>query len=442
MQDLIQLLGSNLGVTIGVFIFLLLMAIIIFAKKYVRIFEPNIFYVHLRKGKAISQGEGGMVIRIPFFDRVLIVDRTVQQLNISAEEVLSKEKQKIKLKAVLQWQAVDAISTINNVRWEEIPSRLTAIIESVIRTACAQLSVEEILEERQKIIEAIKKELVDIVMDWGLAVITVELVDVAVVNDEFLRNMAKPREAEMQKTAKIAQIQSEQETGMMDIARSRLLKSKEIEMSQEIGLKEQEKLKKIQEAEKLREQSVLKIELEKQVMQKEYEKRQAEIEAAKQLEVAKMEAEAEKQRKIKQEVEVEAAKILQKAKAQAQQIQMLAEADAERILKTSAAQAEGLRKMIEAANEYTPQAFSRDFLQVLPKIYENVKVGDITLFGGAGAGTTEEGMEGAGGAEAFKVFGQVLLPAMMLSKMLGLDVKKVMGSALGEFAEKEEPKPK
>ncbi len=443
MQDLVQLLGSNLGVTIGVFIFLLMMAIIIFVKKYVRIFEPNIFYVHLRKGKAISQGEGGMVIRIPFFDRVLIVDRTVQQLNISAEEVLSKEKQKIKLKAVLQWQAVDAISTINNVRWEEIPSRLTAIIESVIRTACAQLSVEEILEERQKIIEAIKKELVDIVMDWGLAVITVELVDVAVVNDEFLRNMAKPREAEMQKTAKIAQIQSEQETGMMDIARSRLLKSKEIEMSQEIGLKEQEKLKKIQEAEKLREQSVLKIELEKQVMQKEYEKRQAEIEAAKRLEVAKMEAEAEKQRKIKQEVEVEAAKILQKAKAQAQQIQMLAEADAERILKTSAAQAEGLRKMIEAANEYTPQAFSRDFLQVLPKIYENVKVGDITLFGGT-AGSTEEGVEGAGtgGAEAFKVFGQVLLPAMMLSKMLGLDIKSVMGSALGDLAEKDEAKKK
>jgi len=117
-----------------------------------------------------------MVIRIPFLDRILAVDRTVQQLNISAESVLSKEKQKIRLSAVLQWQADNAIATINNVIW-----RLTAIIESVIRTACAQLSVEQILEERQLIIEAVKKELIDIVSEWGLKVVTVELVDVVVV---------------------------------------------------------------------------------------------------------------------------------------------------------------------------------------------------------------------------------------------------------------------
>jgi len=224
MQDVFSWIWQNPAVSIPIFGILALLLLLLYIKKYVRIYDPNIFYVHLRKGKAKKQGEGGMVIRVPFFDRILAVDRTVQQLNISAESVLSKEKQKIKLNAVLQWQAENAIATINNVKWSEIPPRLTAIIESVIRTACAQLSVEEILMERQKIIEAIKKELIDIVSEWGLKFVTVEIVDVTVVNDSFLRDMAKPREAEMHRLAQIALIDADQSTVTKDIERTRVLR--------------------------------------------------------------------------------------------------------------------------------------------------------------------------------------------------------------------------
>ncbi|MHA2163817.1 MAG: SPFH domain-containing protein, partial [Candidatus Thorarchaeota archaeon] len=117
---------ANTALAVFALGFLLILLLAFYIRKYVRIFDPNIFYVHLRKGKAIKQGEGGMVVRIPFLDRILAVDRTVQQLNISAESVLSKEKQKIKLNSVLQWQADNAIATINNVKWNEIPPRLTA----------------------------------------------------------------------------------------------------------------------------------------------------------------------------------------------------------------------------------------------------------------------------------------------------------------------------
>jgi regulator of protease activity HflC (stomatin/prohibitin superfamily) len=409
----------------------------IYVRKYVRIFDPNIFYVHLRRGKAIKQGEGGMVIRIPFFDRILAVDRTVQQLNISAESVLSKEKQKIRLSAVLQWQAENAIATINNVLWKEIPSRLTAIIESVIRTACAQLSVEMILEERQLIIEAIKKELIDIVSEWGLKVVTVELVDVTVVNESFLRDMSKPREAEMHRLAQIALIEADQSTGTRDIERSKVLREQEIARDKIIGVQEQSQLRDIQEAEKQREQSVLEIALQKDLMQKRYEKQQAEVEAAKDLEVAKLGAEAQKQRKIKEEVEVQAQRIVQEAKAEADKINMVAEAEAGQILKVTSAKAEGIKKTLEAARDYSPQAFARDFLQILPEIYKQIDIGDVTLFGG-GAGTGAEGEEGSGGAQAFQVFGNVLIPMMLMARMMGFDFKGLMKDALGDMATKDE----
>ena len=429
------------GLLLGFIFIAFILLLALYVKKYIRIFDPNIFYVHLRKGKAIKQGEGGMVIRIPFLDRILAVDRTVQQLDISAESVLSKEKQKIKLSAVLQWQAENAIATINNVKWSEIPPRLTAIIESVIRTACAQLSVEEILEERQLIIEAIKKELIDIVSEWGLKVVTVELVDVSVVNDSFLRDMAKPREAEMHRLAQIALIDADQATGTRDIERTKVLRHQEIERDKMVGVKEQEQLREIQEAEKRREQSVLEIDLQKELMSRKYEKQQAEVEASKDLEVAKLGAEAEKQRKIKQEVEVQAQRILQEAQAEATKISAIATAEADQIKKVTTAQAEGIKKTLEAARDYSPQAFARDFLQMLPEIYQNIDIGDITLFGG-GAGSGANGEGGDGGAGAFQVFGNVMLPMMIMAKMMGFDFQGLMKESLGEFAAKDTEKKK
>jgi len=441
--DLVNWFSQNLALSAALIIILFVLLLAFYIKKYVRIFDPNIFYVHLRKGKAKKQGEGGMVIRIPFLDRILAVDRTVQQLNISAESVLSKEKQKIRLSAVLQWQADNAIATINNVIWKEIPSRLTAIIESVIRTACAQLSVEQILEERQLIIEAVKKELIDIVSEWGLKVVTVELVDVVVVNESFLRDMSKPREAEMHRLAQIAIIEADQFTGTRNIERSKVLRQQEIERDQLVGVKEQEQLRHIQEAEKQREQSVLEIALQKDLMQKKYEKQQAEIVAAKDLEVAKLSAEAEKQRKIKEEVEVQAQRILQEAKAVAEKISLTAEAEAGQILKVTSAQAEGIKKTLAAAKDYTPQAFARDFLQILPEIYKEIDIGDVTLFGGGGGGGGgAEGEDGTGGAGAFQVFGNVLMPMMIMSKMMGFDFKGTMKEALGEMSTDDEKKKK
>ena len=198
----------------------------------------------------------------------------------------------------------------------------------------------------------------------------------------------------------------------------------------------------IQEAEQAREQSVLEIALQKDLMQKKYEKQQAEVEAAKDLEVAKLGAEAEKQRKIKEEVEVQAQRILQEAQASAEKISITAEAEAGQILKVTSAQAEGIKKTLAAAKDYSPQAFARDFLQILPEIYKQIDIGDVTLFGGGGGGGGVEGEDGSGGAGAFQVFGNVLMPTMLMSKMMGFDFKGLMKDALGDMAIEDEKKKK
>ncbi|MHA1145000.1 MAG: SPFH domain-containing protein [Candidatus Helarchaeota archaeon] len=404
--------GAGLAFLIG----MLVLAILIFVKKYIAIYPPMVFFVHLRRGKPIAQGEGGMVIRVPFFDKVLTIDKTVQQLNIDSEEVLSKEKQKISLRTVVQWQAIDAISTINNVKWHEIPKLIRAIIESVIRTTCAQLRVEEILEERQKIIDAIKKELLEITKDWGVAIITVEIPDVDVINAEFLKDMSRPREAEMKRKAELAEIERDQITQVKEVERQRTVKLQQIAMSKETGVNDQIKLRDIQENEKERELSVLEIEMKKRVLQKEYEKRQAEIEAEKIKNIRMKQAEAERYQKI-----------TGIAEAEAEKIRLVAESEAAKILKIAKAEAEGMRLKINALNEYTPQALKAELIKILPKIYENISIGDITLFSTDGNGKTD----GDGGNSAYQLYGQVLLPTVLISKILGLNGEDTLTTILG-----------
>ena len=67
---------------------------------------------------------------------------------------------------------------------------------------------------------------------------------------------------------------------------------------------------------------------------------------------------------------------------------------------------------------------------------QQIKIGDVTLFGGmgGGAGEIEGAGTGAGAGGAFQFFGNVLIPMMLMSKMLGFDFKGLMKDALGEMA--------
>ena len=329
------------------------------------------------------------------------------------------------MEVVVQWQAVDAISTIFNVKFHEIPNLIRTIIESVIRTRTANLTVEEVLEERIKIIDAIKKELVDIVKDWGVAIITVEIPNVRVINEAFLRDLSRPREAEISRNAMVAEIEKDQTTKLKDIERERMTKLKEIEMARETGVSDQIKLRQIQEEEKQREKSVIEIELQKEVIQREYEKKQAEIEAEKKKNVEMRLAEAEKYKKVTQEAE-----------AEAERIRLKATAEADYIKQTMNSQAEGLAQKIGALNNYSDNALKAELLKILPQIYDNIKIGDVTLFSGDGMG---ENGDASGSNPVYNFFGQMLMPAVLLTKVLGMDASHLMNNVLSEAVAKEIP---
>jgi len=468
---------KNLAITIALFVIMVIVLLFVYIKKYARIYEPDIYYVHLRKGVSIKSGEGGMVIRIPFFDKVLTVNKTVQQLTITSSNILSKEKQHVKITTVLQWQSEKPVATISNIRWADINDRLTAIIESVIRTTCAKLSIEKILEERQEIVEAVKGELEHIIKEWGLKVSTVELTDIEVIQVAFLNNLAKPREVEIARVASLAEIAAEEEVLTRDILREKHIKEKEIERDKEVAVRRQDQLLAKEAAEKRREQEVLEIAMQKDLMQRQYEKKQAEVDASKLREVAIIDAEAEKKRQITEIIEVEAAKRIKEADAEAHKlvteargtatsitsialaeagkIEAMGAAEGARITAVMLAEAEGIRakklaaatgdlklaeaqeKLRKAQQGYSPQEGLRDFIQQIPAIMSQIDIGDVTFFDGGGSGGS--GGEGDGTSRGpMEFFGNSWLPMMLAANMMGLDLRGTLQKGLGAYASKED----
>ena len=66
--------SQNLALTVSIFFILLIMILTIYIKLYVRIIYEGITFRHFRKGRLLRESNsGGMVVLIPFFDKLELI---------------------------------------------------------------------------------------------------------------------------------------------------------------------------------------------------------------------------------------------------------------------------------------------------------------------------------------------------------------------------------
>ena len=114
----------------------------------------------------------------------------IQTVDITAsDKVISKENQDIIIRGFIVWRIVDpeaAFATIarssNTNPMREINHTCEQIVEAVIRTTAANMTLDQILRERDLIVRKIVGELQDVVDTWGLQIETVEIRDVEIKN--------------------------------------------------------------------------------------------------------------------------------------------------------------------------------------------------------------------------------------------------------------------
>lgn len=369
---------------------------IIAMKARYKVYTPNEFVLHIRRGKVRNKIKGGSVFLLPIIDRVVVLSTAIQTVDISAsEKVISKENQDIIVRAFIVWRIVDpeaAFATIAHVKgldaMKKINHTCEQIAEAVIRTTVANMSLDNILRERDLIVRKVVGELQDVVDTWGLQVETVEIRDVEIKNLDLFGDMQArfeqqkrleaseirirtdqqvkqleidrdlqiaEKDAEAEKLKRLYIAQQEEEARSRELDRDRILveKKRAVELEdqlrqEQVGLAGQSREKQVGELERKKDIEFAKLEQQRQIERSQLAQESTRIEAETLLLRVTKEAEAEKARKVLTQIDVAAESKKRDAAAQAEALEIQAEARAAAIRVEAEAEADKMKMLADA----------------------------------------------------------------------------------------------
>ncbi|HOX27782.1 MAG TPA: slipin family protein [bacterium] len=154
-----------------------------------------------RLSKAVIGGNGpGLIVIIPFIDRIVRVDLRVITMDVPAQEIITRDNVPVKVNAVVYFRVVEPEKSIVDV--ENYIAATSQIAQTTLRSVLGESELDELLSQRESINLKLQ-EIVDRHTDpWGIKVSTVEVKDVE-LPQEMKRAMAKQAEAERERRAKI-----------------------------------------------------------------------------------------------------------------------------------------------------------------------------------------------------------------------------------------------
>ena len=171
--------------------------------KILREYERAVVF---RLGKFLSVKGPGLVILIPFIDKIERVDLRVLTINVKRQEVITKDNVTVNVDAIIFFRVVDAEKAIIQV--ESFFEATTWLGQTTLRSIVGQVDLDEVLAERDKVNKKIQ-DIVDRQTDpWGIKVVSVEVRDV-VLPDNMKRAMARQAETERDRRAKVINAEGE-----------------------------------------------------------------------------------------------------------------------------------------------------------------------------------------------------------------------------------------
>ncbi len=156
--------------------------------------------VVFRLGRYIATKGPGIIILIPFIDKMARVSLRTVTLDVPPQDVITKDNVSIKVSAVVYFRVIDAGRAIIEV--ENYLFATSQIAQTTLRSILGQSDLDEILAERESLNKRLQSIIDDHTEPWGIKVSAVEIkqVDLPI---EMQRAMAKQAEAERERRSKI-----------------------------------------------------------------------------------------------------------------------------------------------------------------------------------------------------------------------------------------------
>jgi regulator of protease activity HflC (stomatin/prohibitin superfamily) len=183
---------------------IIVMAVILF--QIVRILREYERGVIFRLGKLLGTKGPGLIILIPVVDRMVKMDLRVITIDVSKQEIMTRDNVPATVDAVVYFRVVDAAAAV--VKVENFWKATSLIAQTTLRSVLGQAALDDLLSQRDVINQKLQEIIDRQTEPWGIKVTAVEVKDVA-LPDSMKRAMAKQAEAERERRAKIVNAEGE-----------------------------------------------------------------------------------------------------------------------------------------------------------------------------------------------------------------------------------------
>ncbi len=157
--------------------------------------------VVLRMGKFIGLKGPGWFLIIPIIDRVdKYIDQRVRVTDIRADSTLTKDTVPVNVDAVVYWTVWDAEKAALEV--QEYEYAVSLVSRTGLRDIIGKHELADLLQNREKIAEALQQALDETTSSWGITCQTVGIKDIVIPTD-LADAMSKQAQAERERQARI-----------------------------------------------------------------------------------------------------------------------------------------------------------------------------------------------------------------------------------------------
>jgi regulator of protease activity HflC (stomatin/prohibitin superfamily) len=181
----------------------ILLVVLASAVRILREYERGVIF---RLGRLIAQKGPGLILLIPFVDRMVKVDLRTVTLNIPPQEVITRDNVPAGVNAVAYFRVIDPRRAITEV--ENFLLATSQISQTALRSVLGKAEFDQLLSERERLNEELQTIIDESTEPWGVKVTAVEIKDVE-IPEQMQRAIARQAEAERERRAKIINSEGE-----------------------------------------------------------------------------------------------------------------------------------------------------------------------------------------------------------------------------------------
>jgi regulator of protease activity HflC (stomatin/prohibitin superfamily) len=162
--------------------------------------------VVFRLGRLSELKGPGVVLLLPFVDRLVRVSLRTVSLQVPPQEVITRDNVPARVTAVAYFRVIDPNRSIVEV--QDVLAATSQIAQTTLRSILGKAELDSLLSDREQLNESLQHIIDDQTEPWGIKVTTVEIKDVEIPAG-MQHAMARQAEAERERRAKIIDAEGE-----------------------------------------------------------------------------------------------------------------------------------------------------------------------------------------------------------------------------------------